>query len=360
MSSDSMHRVLGIYELVELVFLHLPMRDLLRIQQVCRAWQSTIQTSPSIQQSLFFAPKRRRHPVYPEKEQWELNALLAAAFPPWFRTAYVKSRWDWPMARSFAELPWAKDERRTRAFMRPEASWRRMLLTQPPVRDVQLVVKCDHIRNLINDDYLRFVGQRLPQEAAPGADSLFSELPRDPGVTMGWMYDVTQDFTLGKHVVSNFYVQWRPFHPPDTGGYVSDPDDEDDGFIDEPDDVCGFGTPSWRRRDEEDRDMLAVHLSYTAQRDASLLPTQLPQLKSKGYKESAIYRKLLEISARFIASEGSQEGRPTDFYESCAFEHRRHGNTMLTWDSASLEGSQFAQFPWTYNAQVNYLGETWK
>ena len=105
--------------------------------------------------------------------------------------------------------------------------------------------------------------------------------------------------------------------------------------------------------------MLAIHLSYTAQRQASLLPAQMPHLKSKGYKELSIYRKLLEVSAQFIASDGSQEGRPTDYYETCAFEHRRHGDTMLTWDMASLEGSNFSQFPWTYNAQINYLGETW-
>ncbi|KAF4307396.1 putative f-box domain protein [Botryosphaeria dothidea] len=355
-----MHRVLGIYELVELVFLHLPMRDLLRIQQVCRAWQSTIQNSPTIQQSLFFAPKRRKHPIYPEKETWEVNALLAEEFPPWFQIGYIKSRWDWPMARSFTGLPWTKDEKKIQAFMRPEASWRRMLVTQPPIRDVQIIIKCDHIRNLINDDYLRFVGKRQLQEAAPGADSLFSELLKYPGATMGFLYDITQDFILSKHVVSNFFIQWRPFLPPDTSGYVSDSNDEDDGFVDEPDDVCGFGTPSWRRRDEEDRDMLAIHLSYTAQRDATLLPTPLPHLKSKNYTEINLYKRLLEISAGFIASEGSQEDRPTDFYETCSFLHREHGNTMLTWDSASLEGSTFAQFPWTYNAQIHYLGETWK
>lgn len=240
-----MHRVLAIYELLELILINLPMRDLLRSQRVCRTWHSAIQTSPTIQQALFFSPKRRKHPVCPERETWEANQLLQVEFPPWFQLAYIKSRWDWPMARSFNDLPWARDEKRCEAFMRPDASWRRMLLTQPPIRDVQIVVKCDHVRNLINDDYLRFVGHRQPHEAPPGADSLFSELSKESGVTMGFLYDVTQDFTLSKHVVSNFFVQWRPFLPPDTGGYVSDSDDEDDGFIDQPDDICGFGTPSW-------------------------------------------------------------------------------------------------------------------
>ncbi|OJD36369.1 f-box domain protein [Diplodia corticola] len=381
--------LLRIPELAELVFQHLPPRDLLLAQRVCRTFHATIRSSPALQQRLFFSPAKRstKRPCKlprrrrdddddedgeeEEEEAWELNPLLAAAFPPWFRPRYVKSRWDWPMARSFAEdLPWADDERRVRAFMRPHASWRRMLVTQPPLRDVQMLVKCDHVRNLVSDDYVRFVGGRRAaaprrgEDAGEGlqaGDGAFGELLEDaPGVTMGFLYDVTQDFVLGRHVVSNFFIQWRPFLPPDTRGYVSDEDDEDDGFVDEPDDVCGFGTPSWRRRDEEPRDMLAIHLSYTAQRDATFLPTQMPQLRSKGYRENRTYRKLLDTCARFVASEGSMEGQPTDFYETCAFEHRRHGDTMLTWNMASLDGSKFAQFPWTYNAQLNYRGETWK
>ncbi|KAK0650369.1 hypothetical protein DIS24_g6863 [Lasiodiplodia hormozganensis] len=371
--------LLRIPELAELIFQHLPPRDLLLAQRVCRTFYATIHSSPTLQQCLFFAPKKRRYPRHPprqrknddehEDEAWQTNPLLAAAFPPWFQLRYVRSRWDWPQAASFAnELPWAGDPARVRAFMRPDASWRRMLVTQPPLRDVQLLVKCDHVRNLVSDDYVRFVGGRRGkgrwyggEEGDEEGDGAFGELLEDaPGVTMGFLYDITQDFVLGKHVVSNFFVQWRPFLPPDTGGYVSEEEDEDEGFIDQPDDVCGFGTPSWRRRDEEPRDMLSIHLSYTAQRNATFLPTRLPQLRSKGYKENSTYRKLLDISARFIASEGSRADQPTDFYETCEFLHKQHGDTMLTWDMACIEGSKFGQFPWTYNAQINYRGETWK
>lgn len=276
--------LLRIPELAELIFQHLPPRDLLLAQRVCRTFYATIHASPTLQQCLFFAPKKRRYPRHPqhrsspssssnppshhqrknddegddeqEDEAWETNPLLAAAFPPWFQLRYVRSRWDWPHAASFAnELPWVGDAERVRAFMRPEASWRRMLVTQPPLRDVQLLVKCDHIRNLVSDDYVRFIGGRgRGKERWRGGgggggdaeDGAFGELLDDaPGVTMGFLYDITQDFVLEKHVVSNFFIQWRPFLPPDTGGYVSESEDEDEGFIDQPDDVCGFGTPSW-------------------------------------------------------------------------------------------------------------------
>lgn len=265
--------LLRIPELAELIFQHLPLRDLLLAQRVCRTFHATIHASPTLQQCLFFAPKKRRYPRHPqnrassssnpsrqrknddEDEAWETNPLLAAAFPPWFQLRYVRSRWDWPQASSFAnELPWAGDGERVRAFMRPEASWRRMLVTQPPLRDVQLLVKCDHVRNLVSDDYVRFVGgkERCWRGGGGGGvggdaeDGAFGELLEDaPGVTMGFLYDITQDFVLGRHVVSNFFIHWRPFLPPDTGGYVSESEDEDEGFIDQPDDVCGFGTPSW-------------------------------------------------------------------------------------------------------------------
>ena len=49
-------KVLNTVELLELVLLELPVRDLLLVQRVCCTWHSTIENSRLLQQALFFKP----------------------------------------------------------------------------------------------------------------------------------------------------------------------------------------------------------------------------------------------------------------------------------------------------------------
>ncbi|KAK5710217.1 hypothetical protein LTR17_019052 [Elasticomyces elasticus] len=50
------HEVLATPELLEAILLHLPLKDLLFSQNVCRAWKAVIDTSPSITKALFLVP----------------------------------------------------------------------------------------------------------------------------------------------------------------------------------------------------------------------------------------------------------------------------------------------------------------
>ncbi|KAF8205218.1 hypothetical protein K438DRAFT_2014700 [Mycena galopus ATCC 62051] len=111
-------------ELLEHTLAHLPMRHLLVVAPlVSRMWQA-ITLSPTLQRALFFEPdSSATEPIQ--------NPMLVELFPPFFSPA-GKVPWSWPgNAYEIKHMPWAKAPS---AFKRANASWRRMLVTQPPTQ----------------------------------------------------------------------------------------------------------------------------------------------------------------------------------------------------------------------------------
>ncbi|KAJ6517241.1 hypothetical protein C8R47DRAFT_1254655 [Mycena vitilis] len=126
---SSAEEVLSTPELLELILWHLPMRILLvTAPLVSKTWQA-VTLSPILQQALFFQPDLAfaAHPIQ--------NPLLVELFPPFF----TPKHWLWPDTKAFTAMPWAKAPD---AFRRAEASWRRMLVRQPPVQTMQLIDRC--------------------------------------------------------------------------------------------------------------------------------------------------------------------------------------------------------------------------
>lgn len=103
------------------------MSTLIKCQRVCRAWTKTIQLSTSLQQNLFFLS--REDPF--QKTSWVYNPLLAEIFPSFFPPSTTTET-----SVNFETVEFAKNSESMRIFLRPEASWRRMLTTQPPIRKV--------------------------------------------------------------------------------------------------------------------------------------------------------------------------------------------------------------------------------
>ncbi|KAJ6538514.1 hypothetical protein DFH09DRAFT_1283342 [Mycena vulgaris] len=126
--------VISTPELLELVLSNLPMRDLLvTAPLVSKTWQ-TITLSPTLQRALFFQPDPSAEPVQ--------NPLLVEMFPPFF-TLEGDSHWSWPgEASSIMSMPWFKAPD---AFKWKEASWRRMLVMQPPAQKMT-VTEIRHVR----------------------------------------------------------------------------------------------------------------------------------------------------------------------------------------------------------------------
>lgn len=180
-------KVVNIPELLEAILLHLDIRTLLvSAQRVCQPWTALIQTSPAIQQALFFQPKQGKWQTkssgssilssttenndtkldegsingyesgFPSP-QLIYNPLLVQAFRPFFPSAHeyppIQNAYDEKATEvqtqpyfSHKALDMLSSPQKKIAYMRKEASWRKMLLRQPPVYGGVTIFKMHHGR----------------------------------------------------------------------------------------------------------------------------------------------------------------------------------------------------------------------
>lgn len=108
-------------ELLEAILTQVDIQTLLLAQRVCRQWAKCIQKSHKIQQTLFFQPA-------PQDTTYQQNTLLASKFPYWFPADERKS-----CGMSFGAGDMQDFLESSDAYKRSEASWRRMLVQQPPI-----------------------------------------------------------------------------------------------------------------------------------------------------------------------------------------------------------------------------------
>ncbi|KAJ7224033.1 hypothetical protein B0H12DRAFT_1328841 [Mycena haematopus] len=163
-------------ELLEHTFAHLSMRDLLiTAPLVSKTWQA-ITLTPTLQRLLFFQPDT-------ELSCRVQNPLLVELFPPLFVSkAEAPLRWVWPNSKSIESMPWAKAPD---AFRRPEASWRRMLVTQPPAPRLVVTERCHG-----EDGY-----------------SVRRAVLNDPCLRMGVLHDLV--LPLIDRIASRFFIRWH-------------------------------------------------------------------------------------------------------------------------------------------------------
>ncbi|TGO89149.1 hypothetical protein BPOR_0123g00200 [Botrytis porri] len=114
---------------------HLDVKTLLLSQRVSKQWAEIIQTHPHLQECLFFKPAARNTEV-------TLNPLLTEKFPDWFCTS-EEEPWNRVSHEIFNKLEWGSSPRVAMAYRRSDASWRRMLLRQPPLEEMLI----DYNRN---------------------------------------------------------------------------------------------------------------------------------------------------------------------------------------------------------------------
>ncbi|KAK8133639.1 hypothetical protein PG984_005651 [Apiospora sp. TS-2023a] len=155
MVSESRTRVFATTELLEGILMHLdPIILLTLAPPVQRRWRDVIRDSTALQQRLFLRGTLDRS----TDGGREPNPLLKNRFPFFFYGPFWKFHAStsefscaqddegecharWITSKDFSRLlPWAGSKYQRRdAFLRPEASWRKMLVAQPPIRLVGLV-----------------------------------------------------------------------------------------------------------------------------------------------------------------------------------------------------------------------------
>ncbi|RDW86946.1 F-box protein [Aspergillus mulundensis] len=219
--------VLCIPELLEHILFHLDMQDLLvSAQRVNKHWHATITTSPKLQQALFFRPisqpakppiqypsypqgqtplwKRRRSETKPYTDELSttLNPLLVKHFgSEFFNTSSghtANNDNDWVYLDEKMQAPWSvkvgsnllrTDETgpAETAFRYPTASWRRMLVSQPPQPGL---------------GYIRSVhDHNTPTPVGRG----YIDACSDGGLRFGVLYDLVQTLSVRR---------WKKHHAP--------------------------------------------------------------------------------------------------------------------------------------------------
>ncbi|KAK5137998.1 hypothetical protein LTR08_005795 [Meristemomyces frigidus] len=155
-------RLAGTLELIEMVLMHLPLPDILLAQRVNKAWSDIITGSPQLQRALFFRPSdtiplRFLHHTGPimldcanEAEcNYDEKRTGNVAEAYWGSDRDASLKHDNIILNPFmsSHLPWllkdfdpyvrdlAAAELGNRS-QRPEASWRKMLVSQPPVSEL--------------------------------------------------------------------------------------------------------------------------------------------------------------------------------------------------------------------------------
>ncbi|RAH76003.1 hypothetical protein BO86DRAFT_405057 [Aspergillus japonicus CBS 114.51] len=115
MAETTPHRIFCIPELVEQILLQMDMQTLLISTRVCYLWHDLISKSQAMQTSLFFQPAENT----PQGERRTINPLIIQKIWPEYLTSSNTCHREY--------------------YERPEASWRRMLLHQPPTAKLCLL-----------------------------------------------------------------------------------------------------------------------------------------------------------------------------------------------------------------------------
>ncbi|KAJ6507060.1 hypothetical protein C8R45DRAFT_894444 [Mycena sanguinolenta] len=140
-------------------------------------WQA-VTLSPTLQRGLFFEADHTASASHPIK-----NPLLVELFQPFF-TPNATNKYPWPgTAAAIIAMPWAQAPE---AFKRADASWRRMLVTQPPAQTMVVIQKSYGMR-----------GGRSERRAV---------LQNHP-LRMGMLYDFAVPFL--HHGDAEFRIKWH-------------------------------------------------------------------------------------------------------------------------------------------------------
>lgn len=135
MAQAQTHPIFLITEILEAILLHTDMCTLLTsAQRVCHRWHDLIKESRDLQAALFFTPVKYTVPWGTKRTR---NPLLEENLWPRFlrRQLHTKNRGYYYECSGF---PMA-DAEREEAYLREEASWRRMLLQQLPTSHIGIV-----------------------------------------------------------------------------------------------------------------------------------------------------------------------------------------------------------------------------
>lgn len=136
---DACDRFFSIHELVALFLHSAPPLVLLKCQRVCKLWNQMIAQSQTCQENMFLKPLKQdfsENAVEPQINPilWECFGTVLAHRSLKGSVSSLLSKYE-----DIEHLPWARDGTSLeaparKAYARPEASWRGMYISQPPIQ----------------------------------------------------------------------------------------------------------------------------------------------------------------------------------------------------------------------------------
>jgi len=180
-----MTEVFAIPELLELILLNLPSPDILRLATTSRAFNLLIKHSHRLQSKLYFRPNCSPIPG-DDNIDFHLNPFLEASFPGWLTSTNGQPAIPEHLRDANEPFTRSRWSRYPEAFRYHQASWRNMLITQPPIERIHIIKT--HF-------------QRYYEETEEHADSVFTLRGHEGGLRMGTLYDYVQHAVLRE---SNF------------------------------------------------------------------------------------------------------------------------------------------------------------
>ncbi|KAF7594155.1 hypothetical protein BBP40_010004 [Aspergillus hancockii] len=190
-SITAAQRVLFTPELLETILLDLDLRTLLTsAQRTCRAWINLIRDSIALQRALYFTLASESRS--PEKV---LNPLLVDAFPAFFRMPENEAAYRYQSNGLLSDTRMFKHPETQPSFLRKEASWRRMLVQQPPVYKIARW-HCS-VGQLGVYTYREIPGRAKQTQHGLRMETLFEEVLFDPDP--GLSFFDSPRITWGKH-----------------------------------------------------------------------------------------------------------------------------------------------------------------
>lgn len=188
--SPATESVLKTPELLELVLAHFDQEELLRAHRVCRRWKDVIGSSLPLRRMLYLSPISRLDERIPVDNAWlkrkfpDFGIFLLQGHPKW-RPKYVKA------------IGVEDFERLGTAFFGPHVSWRDMLLTQPPVKELVVYSPIKDAAKPARENGLCLADEEESTQRQPSVPSM-EEIVRASvtvrninGITMGMIIDAS-------------------------------------------------------------------------------------------------------------------------------------------------------------------------
>ncbi|KZN86694.1 hypothetical protein EN45_052350 [Penicillium chrysogenum] len=159
-TKSAINKVMDTPEILEMILSGTDMRTLLTsAQRVCRNWTSLISNSRTIQKVLFFIPINDSEWGMGEKIP---NPLLTETFASFFPVKTRPDRYQF----DFRDLVMTRDASTMARFVRADASWRKMLVQQPPISEIGLF----HICHAMGGDSAESASIPVSLQPAPRSD----------------------------------------------------------------------------------------------------------------------------------------------------------------------------------------------